>query len=120
MLCIIRKKRRQEKLLDDENLEQDILKRLDKINMKVNSFPHGEIQVKELIGSGEFGQVYCGDWKGTKVALKKLLHFTSHNDKTLNEFFSEISVLRYLQSFAINLNQQFEPYACGSATRNLF
>jgi predicted Ser/Thr protein kinase len=70
------------------------MRKLEKINMKVNSFSSGEIEINELIGSGKFGQVYSGNWKGTKVALKLLTDFGSQTENMLHEFLSEISVLR--------------------------
>jgi len=38
----------------------------------LKEIPTGEIQVKNLLGKGQFGEVYKGDWMGSEVAMKKL------------------------------------------------
>ncbi|XP_078448712.1 tyrosine-protein kinase CSK isoform X3 [Lampetra planeri] len=52
-----------------------------------------ELKLGEVIGSGEFGDVYLGQYNGTAVAVKSL-HMES---STLQEFMSEITIMTKLR-----------------------
>ena len=61
-----------------------------------------EITLSDVIGSGGFGNVWQGNWRGTPVAVKLLvLEETSNNDgdeqEKINTFQSEISMLKVLR-----------------------
>lgn len=49
---------------------------------------HG-VQIGEVIGAGQFGQVYKGQWQGNPVALKNI------KSQDLSEFQNELSLLVY-------------------------
>lgn len=56
--------------------------------------PSNQIEINQLIGSGNFGMVFRGTWNGTDVALKRL------NDPShFKEFLDEAKILRKLTSF---------------------
>lgn len=46
------------------------------------------IEIKQELGSGKFGEVYLGEWRGTPVALKKL-----KNGQDMEEFYREAGIL---------------------------
>eukprot|EP00002_Diphylleia_rotans_P006711 TRINITY_DN1608_c0_g1_i1.p1 TRINITY_DN1608_c0_g1~~TRINITY_DN1608_c0_g1_i1.p1 ORF type:complete len:623 (-),score=133.97 TRINITY_DN1608_c0_g1_i1:1568-3331(-) len=51
-----------------------------------------DLKIGELIGVGGFGEVYKGEWRGTEVAVKILLH-KSITDSTISSFMAEIAVM---------------------------
>jgi len=55
-----------------------------------------EIEVGKLLGRGGFGEVFKGIWRGTEVAVKKLLN-QRMTDEALQEFRSEVQMLRSLR-----------------------
>lgn len=62
-------RQRRNTLRDEESGSSGTLKNL---YIKVNTFEADEVKILEPIGSGHFGEVFKGNWKGTAVALKKL------------------------------------------------
>eukprot|EP00735_Rhodelphis_limneticus_P013193 TRINITY_DN6751_c0_g1::TRINITY_DN6751_c0_g1_i1::g.3057::m.3057 TRINITY_DN6751_c0_g1::TRINITY_DN6751_c0_g1_i1::g.3057 ORF type:complete len:380 (-),score=98.22,sp/Q9C9U5/SIS8_ARATH/41.18/2e-70,Pkinase_Tyr/PF07714.12/8.2e-66,Pkinase/PF00069.20/2.5e-60,APH/PF01636.18/3.4e+03,APH/PF01636.18/0.0021 TRINITY_DN6751_c0_g1_i1:100-1155(-) len=55
-----------------------------------------ELKMEQRIGIGGFGEVFKGVWRGTDVAIKKLLDQQATED-LLREFVSEISTLASVQ-----------------------
>ncbi|CEO96152.1 Protein kinase domain-containing protein [Plasmodiophora brassicae] len=55
-----------------------------------------EIVLRERIGVGGFAEVYKGEWRGTEVAVKKLL-VQKQGAASLKEFRKEVSILRSLR-----------------------
>eukprot|EP00002_Diphylleia_rotans_P031378 TRINITY_DN6515_c0_g2_i1.p1 TRINITY_DN6515_c0_g2~~TRINITY_DN6515_c0_g2_i1.p1 ORF type:complete len:2286 (+),score=369.33 TRINITY_DN6515_c0_g2_i1:114-6971(+) len=51
-----------------------------------------ELKFFELIGSGSFGEVYRGSWRGTDVAIKKIL-LMNLKDEVIASFQAEIEVM---------------------------
>lgn len=68
------------------------------------------IQIKELLGSGNFGEVYRGEWEGTYVALKTVKDINLFNDflreASIIGSLNHPNVLRYLGVFQQD-NQKF-------------
>ena len=52
-----------------------------------------QLSVGELIGQGAFGKVFKGKWRGTEVAIKKLV-CTALTPAVVDEFRREVAVLR--------------------------
>jgi len=52
--------------------------KLNPLNQFYNSFcgidqlPRGRIKIGDKLGSGAFGDVFCGDWEDRKITLKKI------------------------------------------------
>eukprot|EP00002_Diphylleia_rotans_P016600 TRINITY_DN322_c0_g2_i1.p1 TRINITY_DN322_c0_g2~~TRINITY_DN322_c0_g2_i1.p1 ORF type:complete len:2542 (+),score=316.64 TRINITY_DN322_c0_g2_i1:99-7724(+) len=71
-------------------------KKLDSLRRNRRDFmmhiPYKEIRFGKLIGQGSFGDVYCGEWRGTEVAIKKLTDRKIDQD-LMQSFVSEISVM---------------------------
>jgi len=61
--------------------------------LKVNEFLTDELTLGETIGSGAFGEVFKGDWKGVTVALKRL---KSSDASSLQDLVTEINTLSSL------------------------
>lgn len=57
--------------------------------------PYEELQFKEIIGRGTFGEVYRGEWKGEEVALKKI-NIPIGEDTCTMANSSEIKALKYV------------------------
>jgi len=59
--------------------------------------PYSELQDMKEIGSGAYGIVYKAEWRNLTVAVKQIKaeHVTQ---KQLNEFMSEMSILRRLRA----------------------
>ncbi len=53
-----------------------------------------EVEILEKIGQGGFGVVYKGMWRGTTVAVKKLIH-EEMDENSYQEFVKEIEIMRY-------------------------
>ena len=49
------------------------------------------VEIVKLIGSGNFGSVYTGNWNGTRVALKRITNAADNKSKLA--FMKEISLL---------------------------
>eukprot|EP00002_Diphylleia_rotans_P020365 TRINITY_DN3957_c0_g1_i2.p1 TRINITY_DN3957_c0_g1~~TRINITY_DN3957_c0_g1_i2.p1 ORF type:complete len:2252 (-),score=324.98 TRINITY_DN3957_c0_g1_i2:265-7020(-) len=65
------------------------------LNLKKKLFAqieYSELEFGRLLGSGGFGEVYAGTWRGTEVAIKKLIG-RNFNKGVLDSFMSEISVM---------------------------
>mmetsp|Transcript_25791 Transcript_25791/g.42345 ORF Transcript_25791/g.42345 Transcript_25791/m.42345 type:complete len:588 (-) Transcript_25791:400-2163(-) len=58
--------------------------------------PFDELVLKAKIGEGTFGVVYSGDWRGTRVAVKKL-KYQKMTESVMNDFKSEVSILGKLR-----------------------
>lgn len=71
----------------DEDVEEDLTIQLEKL--KIDLIP--SITVYELLGSGNFSQVYKGSWNGIAVALKKPSSFVQTSD-----FLEEVKILNAL------------------------
>jgi serine/threonine protein kinase len=58
----------------------------------------GDIEVKESLGNGEFGQVFRGTWKGNEVAIKALYRDPNktHDSHAIAELKKEIESFRHL------------------------
>eukprot|EP00002_Diphylleia_rotans_P038231 TRINITY_DN8675_c0_g3_i7.p1 TRINITY_DN8675_c0_g3~~TRINITY_DN8675_c0_g3_i7.p1 ORF type:complete len:1244 (-),score=201.75 TRINITY_DN8675_c0_g3_i7:66-3797(-) len=54
--------------------------------------PSNELAYETLIGSGAFGEVYSGYWRGTEVAIKKL-HGKMIDKQAVEVFKAEISIM---------------------------
>ncbi|KAG1326366.1 hypothetical protein COCNU_01G003000 [Cocos nucifera] len=52
-----------------------------------------ELEMKERIGAGSFGTVYCAEWHGSDVAVKVLSDQDFHEDK-LKEFLREVAIMK--------------------------
>lgn len=55
-----------------------------------------EIEMKERIGIGGFAEVFKGEWRGTDVAIKKLLPH-KQTKESISEFEAEIEMMRRLR-----------------------
>eukprot|EP01090_Pellita_catalonica_P021978 TRINITY_DN8376_c0_g1_i1.p1 TRINITY_DN8376_c0_g1~~TRINITY_DN8376_c0_g1_i1.p1 ORF type:complete len:930 (+),score=157.90 TRINITY_DN8376_c0_g1_i1:46-2835(+) len=55
-----------------------------------------EIEIEEKIGQGGFGVVYKGNWRGTAVAIKKLIH-DEMEEADYVEFVKEIEIMSKLR-----------------------
>eukprot|EP00475_Leptophrys_vorax_P045521 TRINITY_DN9473_c0_g1_i4.p1 TRINITY_DN9473_c0_g1~~TRINITY_DN9473_c0_g1_i4.p1 ORF type:complete len:501 (-),score=99.67 TRINITY_DN9473_c0_g1_i4:534-1964(-) len=55
-----------------------------------------EIELKERIGLGGFAEVFKGEWRGTEVAVKKLLP-NKQTKESIEEFKTEIDMMRKLR-----------------------
>ncbi|XP_020574240.1 serine/threonine-protein kinase EDR1-like, partial [Phalaenopsis equestris] len=58
--------------------------------------PWEDLIIGERIGLGSYGEVYCADWNGTEVAVKKFLDQDFYGD-ALDEFRSEVRIMRRLR-----------------------
>jgi hypothetical protein len=47
-----------------------------------------DVNIIRRVGAGNYGEVFMGEWLGTNVALKKLMH-----EKDFEEFQREASTL---------------------------
>lgn len=60
-----------------------------------------QIDLKERIGVGAYGEVFVGNYKGTKVAVKRLKHAfdvsDAEDDSTTHQMLQEIAVWRLLR-----------------------
>lgn len=63
----------------------------------------GELEFHKSIGKGGFGEVFKGTWRGTEVAIKKILLARSKESKALEEFRSEIAIMSKLRHPNITL-----------------
>lgn len=80
------KKKHQQQTLDSIPLQtskRDSLVNLQELETLSN------VQIKQLLGKGNFGAVYLAVWNGTPVAAKKL-----NNKEEWNAFLREASILR--------------------------
>ena len=60
--------------------------------------PWEDITLGEKIGAGGFAEVYRGLWRGTEVAVKKLLHRPGREtDKAVADFKAEVSLMTRLR-----------------------
>jgi serine/threonine protein kinase len=57
---------------------------------KKQKIPFNELKIQREIGSGSYGKVYLGKWKGISVALK-----FCELEGSVDEFISEINVQMY-------------------------
>jgi len=55
-----------------------------------------DIQIKERIGKGTFGEVYKGIWNGTEVGVKFLTP-TNITEQFLQDFYKEVTIMRSLR-----------------------
>lgn len=62
--------------------------------VRINKFEDGDIQIGNQIGQGNFGAVYRGKWKGSDVALKKMMDGSADID-------GEIQILSQLNHMNI-------------------
>jgi len=91
-----------------EQIRQNIEKKTTQspVNMNVR-ISVGEIVVSNLIGTGNFGEVYSGTWLGTEVALKKL-----KDRAKMNDFYEEAQILSHLNHpNIVRMLGTFEPDA---------
>jgi len=52
-----------------------------------------EISFGRRLGAGAYGEVYEGEWRRSKVAIKKLLHCGDVDEKAVRHFFCEMDIL---------------------------
>ncbi|GFH25143.1 mitogen activated protein kinase kinase kinase 3, partial [Haematococcus lacustris] len=52
----------------------------------------GELVFGQRLGMGSFGEVFRGEWRGTEVAIKRLLEHTL-SDSSMRDFKAEVSIL---------------------------
>ncbi len=53
-----------------------------------------ELKLDEVVGVGSFGKVYCGTFRGKKVAVKKV-HASQMGEPKLKEFQNELNTMWY-------------------------
>ncbi|XP_038696000.1 serine/threonine-protein kinase EDR1-like isoform X2 [Tripterygium wilfordii] len=58
--------------------------------------PWEDLQIGERIGIGSYGEVYCADWNGTEVAVKKFLDQDFSGD-ALDQFKCEVEIMLRLR-----------------------
>ncbi|QHO13269.1 hypothetical protein HN51_070856 [Arachis hypogaea] len=58
--------------------------------------PVEEITLGERIGLGSYGEVYCGEWRGTEVAVKRFLD-QDISGESLEEFTSQVQIMKRLR-----------------------
>jgi hypothetical protein len=58
--------------------------------------PAAELEFVRTIGVGSCGEVYEANWKGTRVACKKIFRTLLHGD-ALKEFQMETDILKRLR-----------------------
>jgi serine/threonine protein kinase len=63
----------------------------------IKKIPFDELQIGECIGSGSFGRVYRGVWRGTPVAIKQLSIEGDSDQTFIADFVREISMMRCAQ-----------------------
>jgi len=56
---------------------------------------YSEIKMVRQLGSGAFGEVYEGKWRGIRVAVKKLIG--SQKDIAVSEFFAEAELMKKMR-----------------------
>jgi predicted Ser/Thr protein kinase len=74
-----------------------IITALNTSTTKKQKIPFNELKIEREIGSGCYGKVYLGKWKGISVALK-----FCELEGNVDEFISEINVQMYFD-FHLNL-----------------
>ena len=55
-----------------------------------------EIKISEQIGTGGYSSVYVGTWRGTKVAIKKVMYAKEHPE-LMEDFLAEASLMSTLR-----------------------
>jgi serine/threonine protein kinase len=58
--------------------------------------------MQNLIGRGNFGEVYKGEWQGAPVALKTLLPGESIKEITLLSALNHPNIVRYFGIFQVS------------------
>eukprot|EP00002_Diphylleia_rotans_P005175 TRINITY_DN142_c0_g1_i2.p1 TRINITY_DN142_c0_g1~~TRINITY_DN142_c0_g1_i2.p1 ORF type:complete len:863 (-),score=201.31 TRINITY_DN142_c0_g1_i2:2712-5183(-) len=64
----------------------------DKAKKLVKNVEYSDLSFGKQLGSGSFGEVYVGSWRGTEVAIKKL-NFGKITKEALKKFDHEVSVM---------------------------
>eukprot|EP01114_Cavostelium_apophysatum_P018990 TRINITY_DN598_c0_g1_i5.p1 TRINITY_DN598_c0_g1~~TRINITY_DN598_c0_g1_i5.p1 ORF type:complete len:509 (-),score=93.43 TRINITY_DN598_c0_g1_i5:55-1581(-) len=57
---------------------------------------YADIEIGRKLGQGNFGVVYCGEWRGTSVAVKQIKS-RRLSEKEITEFERELSIMRNLR-----------------------
>eukprot|EP01114_Cavostelium_apophysatum_P024542 TRINITY_DN963_c0_g1_i4.p1 TRINITY_DN963_c0_g1~~TRINITY_DN963_c0_g1_i4.p1 ORF type:complete len:1192 (-),score=342.98 TRINITY_DN963_c0_g1_i4:33-3269(-) len=80
---------------DDDMIELPLVlaEQLKAVDFMIN---YDELTLDKEIGSGNFGRVYLGTWRGTEVAVKKLIS-ENISEKALKEFQHELSLMKNLR-----------------------
>eukprot|EP00002_Diphylleia_rotans_P006346 TRINITY_DN1572_c0_g1_i7.p1 TRINITY_DN1572_c0_g1~~TRINITY_DN1572_c0_g1_i7.p1 ORF type:complete len:1163 (+),score=185.46 TRINITY_DN1572_c0_g1_i7:1196-4684(+) len=64
----------------------------DKAKKLVKNVEYSDLSFGKQLGSGSFGEVYVGSWRGTEVAIKRL-NFGKITKEALKEFDHEVTVM---------------------------
>ncbi|ALD62154.1 Protein kinase [Mollivirus sibericum] len=107
---------------EDEDEELDVPRRDQRLNylssVRLCSYfiQYSDLVIDpRVIGSGSYGEVHKGKWKGTKVAVKRLIYINRRSEEAIQRLLSETAVLstvqhRHIVSFVGACIQ--EPHLC--------
>ena len=106
-VCCYRRARKQDKTRRflDSDTEEEVEPLIQSINSKtmrtvlaqVERVNVEELKIDRRIGRGSFGEVFHAFWAGTEIAVKKLPKHMLSNQKFLEDFAQEISIMAQLR-----------------------